>query len=248
MANPSARRMSAMRLSQANIDWILARSELCTDDAPDISRYIPFVSDDDLAAGELLPEIYYDEPEALLMHINSICMAKFAKFRDFQRWIRLELDRNGGLVEIEYDYDEFEEKQRAQEERRLSRADMWEKLFTDNPPEEGEFGEYETCQNDPTADDDLWNLATGCKPRIITSTSESDDVVDPVEVEILEKQGIHEESLDNICTDEIHDESDDSDGEDYEEQVDGDEEDEDEDEDNDGEENGVDSEYDDDDY
>lgn len=32
-----------LRLSQENVDWILARKELCGDDAPDISRYIPFL-------------------------------------------------------------------------------------------------------------------------------------------------------------------------------------------------------------
>uniref|UniRef100_A0A0E0MH56 Uncharacterized protein n=1 Tax=Oryza punctata TaxID=4537 RepID=A0A0E0MH56_ORYPU len=79
-------------------EWILARTELCTDDAPDIGR-------------------------------------------DFQSWVRVEYGRNG-FVEVEYDVDEFEETQRLQEERRLWRAHVWEKIFADDPPEEGEFAEY----------------------------------------------------------------------------------------------------------
>ncbi|XP_052143029.1 rRNA biogenesis protein rrp36-like [Oryza glaberrima] len=81
--------------------------------------------------------------------------------------------------------------------------------------------------------------------EIIMSTNDSEYVVDPDEIEILQKQG-NEEPSDNIGSDEIHEESDESGGEEgSEEQVDdGD----DEDEDNDDEENGNDSEYDDDDY
>uniref|UniRef100_A0A0E0BL61 Uncharacterized protein n=1 Tax=Oryza glumipatula TaxID=40148 RepID=A0A0E0BL61_9ORYZ len=85
--------------------------------------------------------IYYDEPEALLVHVNGILKATWAKFRDFQSWVRVEYGSNG-FVEVEYDVDEFEEAQRLQEERRLWRAHVWEKIFADDPPEEGEFVEY----------------------------------------------------------------------------------------------------------
>ncbi|EEC78604.1 hypothetical protein OsI_18635 [Oryza sativa Indica Group] len=142
------RRTATMRLSQDNIEWILARTELCTDDAPDIERYIPFVPDADVDEDHL-PEIYYDEPEALLVHINGILKATWAKFRDFQSWVRVEYGSNG-FVEVEYDVDEFEEAQRLQEERRLWRAHVWEKIFADDPPVEGEFTEYVSVYDQET--------------------------------------------------------------------------------------------------
>ncbi|KAF0908506.1 hypothetical protein E2562_025868 [Oryza meyeriana var. granulata] len=32
-------------------------------------------------------------------------------------------------------------------------------------------GGFSQCQNDPSADDDLWNLATGCRPRVLSYNS-----------------------------------------------------------------------------
>uniref|UniRef100_A0A0D9XU51 Uncharacterized protein n=1 Tax=Leersia perrieri TaxID=77586 RepID=A0A0D9XU51_9ORYZ len=134
-----------LRFSQENVDWILAWSELFTDDAPDISRYIPFlVQGGDGGGGEEpLPEAYYGNPEALMRHINRLCMEKFPKFRDFERWVRSEHDSNG-FVEVEYDYDEFEQTQHEREQRRGFMAELLAEEMADLLPtfEDGEFGDY----------------------------------------------------------------------------------------------------------
>uniref|UniRef100_A0A0D9XU47 Uncharacterized protein n=1 Tax=Leersia perrieri TaxID=77586 RepID=A0A0D9XU47_9ORYZ len=131
---------SKLRLSQENVDWILARSELCTDDAPDIARYIPFLVQAGDGVEEPLPEAYYGNPKSLMRHIDRLLMEKFPKFRDFQRWVRDEHDRDG-FVEVEYDYHQFERTQREREQRR----GMMAELLADVLPtfEDGDFGEYE---------------------------------------------------------------------------------------------------------
>uniref|UniRef100_A0A0D9W8K4 Uncharacterized protein n=1 Tax=Leersia perrieri TaxID=77586 RepID=A0A0D9W8K4_9ORYZ len=114
-------RCARMRLSQQNIDWILARSELCTDDAPNIWMYIPF--NDDHAAGEPLPDIYHDNPEALFSYINDLCMSIWDRFRDFQSWVRAEFDSNG-FVDVCYDYQDFEQRQHRKQKSAKAMAEL----------------------------------------------------------------------------------------------------------------------------
>uniref|UniRef100_A0A0E0MH58 Uncharacterized protein n=2 Tax=Oryza punctata TaxID=4537 RepID=A0A0E0MH58_ORYPU len=138
--------MAKLRLSQENVDWILARSELCGEDAPDISRYIPFLLQRVSGvpgAEDPLPESYYEDPKALMRHIDELLMDKFDKFRDFERWVRAEHEEKG-FVEVDYDHQHFEQRQRKREERRGLMAEMLAEEMADILPtfEDGEFGDY----------------------------------------------------------------------------------------------------------
>jgi hypothetical protein len=135
-----------LRLSQENVDWILARKELCGDDAPDISRYIPFLLQSPSGvpgAEDPLPESYYDNPKALMRYIDSLLMDEFDKFRDFEKWVRAKHEEKG-FVEVEYDHNHFEQRQHRREERRALWAEMLAEEMADILPtiEDGEFGDY----------------------------------------------------------------------------------------------------------
>ncbi|EEC74461.1 hypothetical protein OsI_09889 [Oryza sativa Indica Group] len=158
------RRVATMRLSQENADRVGPRPYRALHRRRpghrEIHPIFPFVPDAD-ADEDHLPEIYYDdEPEALLF--------------------RVEYGSNG-FVEVEYDVDEFEETQRLQEERRLWRAHVWEKIFADDPPEEGEFAEYVSVYNQETR-------AFEVRPKELEEGTRTIAVFDKVKMKLVLKK------------------------------------------------------------
>nr|ABA94795.1 hypothetical protein LOC_Os11g39770 [Oryza sativa Japonica Group] len=93
---------------------------------------------------------------------------------------RVEYGSNG-FVEVEYDVDEFEETQRLQEERRLWRAHVWEKIFADDPPEEGEFAEYVSVYNQETR-------AFEVRPKELEEGTRTIAVFDKVKMKLVLKK------------------------------------------------------------
>uniref|UniRef100_A0A0E0F7J0 Uncharacterized protein n=1 Tax=Oryza meridionalis TaxID=40149 RepID=A0A0E0F7J0_9ORYZ len=170
------RRVATMRLSQENADRVGPRPYRALHRRRpghrEIHPIFPFVPDAD-ADEDHLPEIYYDdEPEALLVHVNGILKAT---------WANPGPSSANGFVEVEYDVDEFEETQRLLEERRLWRAHVWEKIFADDPPEEGEFAEYVSVYNQETREFEV-------RPKELEEGTRTIAVFDKVKMKLVLKK------------------------------------------------------------